>query len=457
MRSKGKIMASSRREFLTRVAGAAVVATIDGNAKAFATTAPKRRSFPKSFRWGVATAGHQIEGNNTNSDLWLCENIRPTVYLERSGDACDSYHRYEEDIMLLASMGFNTYRFSIEWSRIEPNRGFFSNAELDHYKSVIESCHRHGVAPAVTFLHGTTPRWFAEAGGWLNPEAPALFANYCSKAAKALATDMEFAFTINEPQVRKSFTSMPGAAAAFVKRDAAALAMLAAAAKATGSDRFVTTDHPDIDGMAPQLIAGHQQGYAAIKAERSKLPVGVTLNISDFEPATEDSPYEDVRKNAYGNWLENCRTTGDFTGVQAYRQFPIPGKGKSVPRPAPMPFTDGEGMMAQFTRPEALRNAVEYVYAQTQKPILVSENGIDTENDQRRIWYIDAALAGLQEAIAKGVPVLGYIHWSLIDNFEWTQGYKPKYGLVAVDRTTFKRTPKPSAAHLGAIARRNAI
>ena len=97
------------------------------------------------------------------------------MYVERSGDACDSYHRYEEDIVLLASLSFNTYRFSIEWSRIEPNAGFFSNAELDHYKSVIESCHRHGVAPAVTFLHGTTPRWFAEAGGWLNPEAPALF------------------------------------------------------------------------------------------------------------------------------------------------------------------------------------------------------------------------------------------------------------------------------------------
>ena len=452
-----KIESTTRRGFLKALASTAVLASAGGIRPVWGDPKPDQKSFPKNFHWGVATAGHQIEGNNTNSDLWLLENIKPTVYVERSGDACDSYHRHEEDISLLAGLGFNSYRFSIEWARIEPNRGFLSIAELDHYKNVIEACRQHGVAPAVTFLHGSAPRWFAEAGGWLNPEAPALFANYCSHAARALAGDMEFAFTINEPQVAKSFRALPGSQAYWPKRDQAALAMLAAAAKATGADRFVTTDHPDIDAMAPQLIAGHEQGYAAIKAERSKLPVGVTLNISDFEPATEDSPFEEVRKNAYGNWLETCKQTGDFTGVQVYRQFPIPGKGRPLPAQPPLPFTEGEGMMAPFVRPEALRNGVEYVYAQTQKPILVSENGIDTENDQRRIWYIDAALSGLNESIAKGVPVLGYFHWSLIDNFEWTQGYKPKYGLVAVDRTTFKRMPKPSAAHLGAIARRNAI
>jgi beta-glucosidase len=452
-----KRFVTNRRQFLAAAAGTALAATIDGAVPGYAADQPVGKPFPKDFRWGAATAGHQIEGNNTNSDLWLVENIKPTVYVERSGDACDSYHRYEEDIALLASLGFNSYRFSIEWARIEPSSGFFSNAELDYYKKVLEACRRHGVAPAVTFLHVAAPRWFAEAGGWLNPDAPALFARYCSTAARALAADMDFAFTINEPQVRRSFSSMPGAAAGFAKRDEAVLAMLAAAAHATASDRFVTTDHPDIDGMTPLLIAGHEQGYAAIKAERSSLPVGVTLNIADFEPATEDSPYEEIRKTAYGDWLDVCRRTGDFTGAQIYRQFPIPGKGKPLARPDPLPFTEGEGMLAQFARPEALRNGVEYVYAQTQKPIMVSENGIDTENDQRRIWYIDAALAGLQEAMAKGVPVLGYFHWSLLDNFEWTQGYKPKYGLVAVDRTTFKRTPKPSAAHLGAIARRNAI
>lgn len=443
-----------RRSLLAGAAGASLAAL---GGEALANEAAARR-FPKGFRWGCATAGHQIEGNNTNSDLWLLENVKPTIYAERSGDACDSYHRYEEDIALLAGFGFNTYRFSIEWARIEPSRGFFSNAELDHYKRVMEACRRHKVAPAVTFLHTTTPRWFAEAGGWLNPEAPALFARYCSTAAKALAGDMDYAFTINEPQVQRSFRSIPGAGQGFARSDAAAMAMLAAAAKATGSDRFVTTDYPDIDAMTPLLIAGHEQGFAAIKAERSGLPVGVTLNIIDFEPATKDSPYEAVREKAYGDWLEACRRTGDFTGAQIYRQIPIPGKGRPLPKPAPVPFTEpGEGMLGRFSQPEALRNGVEYVHAKTGKPVFVTENGLQTENDAHRIWYIDRALSALHEAVAKGVPVMGYLHWSLIDNFEWTQGYRPKYGLVAVDRTTFKRTPKPSAYHLGAIARRNAV
>ena len=449
---------ASRRAILAGAAAGASLLAVSGPTAAAAKASKTGTSFPKGFRWGCATAGHQIEGNNTNADFWLLENVKPTIYVERSGDACDSYNRYEEDIALLAGFGFNTYRFSLEWARIEPSRGFFSNAELDHYRRVMQACRRRGVAPAVTFLHGTAPRWFAEAGGWLNPEAPALFARFCSTAAKALAGDMDYAFTINEPQVQKSFRALPGAAAGFVQRDAATMAMLEAAARATGSQRFVTTDHPDIDGMTPLLIAGHEQGFAAIKAERSSLPVGVTLNVTDFAPATQDSPYEEVRRNAYGAWMDACRRTGDFTGVQNYRQFPISGKGAPLPKPAPLPFLEpGASMMARFARPEALGNAVEYVHAQTGKPVFVTENGLETENDAARIWYIDQALAGLHGAIAKGVPVMGYLHWSLIDNFEWTQGYKPKFGLIAVDRTTFKRTPKPSAAHLGAIARRNAI
>lgn len=378
------------------------------------------KPFPKGFRWGVATAGHQIEGNNTNSDLWVLENIKPTTFVDRSGDACDSYHRYEEDIALLARLGFNTYRFSLEWARIEPSPGAFSVAELDYYKRVIECCRKHRVDPAVTFLHVTAPAWFAAAGGWLNPEAPGLFARFCSTAARALGGEMAFAFTINEPQVARTFRVIPAAAAYFSKRDEAARAMHAAAAQARNCERFVTMSYPGIELMTPQLIAAHEQGFAAIKAERAALPVGVTLNIIDFQAASADSPYEEMRKSAYGDWLDTVKRAADFTGVQAYRQVQIPGKGKPFPPPPPMPFVEHGDMVGNLARPEALRNAVDYVYAQTQKPILVTENGIETENDERRVWYIDAALAGLQESIANGVPVLGYIHWSLMDNFEWS-------------------------------------
>lgn len=443
---------------LAGAAGATVLAASGAVNPVFAIERGGTRRFPKDFRWGVATAAHQIEGNNVNSDFWLLEDVEPTAFKERSGDACDSYHRYKEDIALLAGLGFNSYRFSLEWARIEPIRGQFSIAELDYYRRVIECCHKHRVDPAVTFMHATAPRWFAMAGGWLNPEAPALFARFCSTAAKALAQDMRFAFTINEPQVNKTFRSIgPAAAGYFTKHDELERTAHAAAARASGSERFVTSNYPDIDGMTPQLIAGHEQGFAAIKAENTRLPVSVTLNVIDFQPGTEDSPYLEVRQRAYGDWLESVRRAGDFVGVQIYRQIPIPGKGKALPAPPSMPFTEGEGMMSKMSRPEALRNGIEYIYEQAKKPILVTENGIETENDARRIWYIDAVLTSLQECVAKGVPVLGYFHWSLLDNFEWEQGYTPKFGLCAVDRTTFKRMPKPSAAHLGRIAKNNAL
>jgi beta-glucosidase len=455
MQFSGKSL--SRRSILAGAAVGASLAAVTGNAPAAGSDTAKGRHFPKGFRWGVATAGHQIEGNNTNSDLWLLENIKPATFTERSGDACDSYHRYEEDIALLARLGFNTYRFSLEWARIEPDRANFSNAELDYYKRVIECCHKYHVAPAVTFLHGSAPRWFAEAGGWLNPESPALFAGFCSTAARALAADMAYAFTINEPQVAKTFRVVPGAAGYFSKHDELERAAHAAAAKATGADRYVTTNYPDIDGMTPQLIAGHEQGFAAIKAERPALPVSVTLNIIDFQPAADDSPYEEVRKAAYGEWLDTVKRAADFAAVQIYRQVRIPGKGKPLPPPQPMPFVNPKDIVANLDQPDALRNGIDYIYEQVKKPIFVTENGLQTDNDERRVWYIDAVLEGLAQSIAKGVPVIGYLHWSLLDNFEWEQGYKPKYGLVAVDRASFKRTPKPSAAHLGNIAGRNAI
>ena len=415
------------------------------------------RAFPKGFRWGVSTAGHQIEGNNVNSDLWLMENIKPTTFKDRSGDACDSYHRYEEDIALLARMGFNSYRFSIEWARIEPSRGHFSNAELDHYKAVIATCHKYGIDPIVTFFHVSAPRWFAENGGWLSPESPALFARYCDKAARVLGDGMAYACTINEPQVALTYRVIPQAKAYFAKADAAEALAHAAATKATGVERFVTMNTPAIVEMTPQLIAAHEQGFAAIKAARPKLPTGVTLNLVDFQPANQGSKVAEMRQLAYGQWLDCAKRAGDFVGVQTYRQFRIPGSGAALPAPPPMPFVTADQQQETIKQPSALRNTVTYVHEATGKPIMVTENGIETDNDARRQWYIPQALAELHEAMAKGVPVIGYCHWSLLDNFEWLQGFDKHFGLVAVDRETFRRTPKPSAAVLGRIVRRNAL
>ena len=195
-------------------------------------------------------------------------------------------------------------------------------------------------------------------------------------------------------------------------------AMHDAAAKALNVERFVSMEYPDAEGMMPQLLAGHEQAYQAIKAERSDLQTGVTLSIADFEAGGEGSPYEEIRHKAYGVWLDAIKRSGDFTGVQVYNLIPIPGTGKPYPPLPQMPYQENGNPMASMQRPEALKHGVEYIHAQTNKPVFVTENGIETDNDQQRIWYIDQALAGLRDAIAGGVPVLGYVHWSLLDNDE---------------------------------------
>ena len=175
--------ALSRRAVMAGSIGA-VAALAAAPAPAAITRA--RKPLPKGFLWGTATAAHQIEGNNVNSDFWLAENIKPTLFSEPSLDACDSYHRYEEDIALAARLGFNAHRFGIEWARIEPEPGKFSQAELDHYLRVLEACHAHGLAPIVTYSHWTVPRWFAARGGFEQADSPELFARFAEKATARL-------------------------------------------------------------------------------------------------------------------------------------------------------------------------------------------------------------------------------------------------------------------------------
>jgi beta-glucosidase len=220
-----------------------------------------------------------------------------------------------------------------------------------------------------------------------------------------------------------------------------------AARHASGSDQFVSFHLGDGEVMLPNLIAAHKAGFQAIKAVRAELPVGVTLAVVDYQAAGPDSRVEEVRDYVYGAWLKAITETGDFVGVQNYGRSLIDATGEIRP-----PKEVERNSLSLEYYPAGLGNAVRYVHAATSKPILVSENGISTNDDMQRIRYIDGALAGLRAAMADGIPVLGYIHWSLLDNFEWSIGYGPKFGLVAVDRKTFVRTPKASAWHLGKIA-----
>lgn len=396
----------------------------------------------REFLFGAATAGHQVEGNNTNSDIWFLENIKPTKFAVRSGDACDSYHRFEEDIRLLKSFGLDTYRFSIEWSRIEPSPGKFSNAELAYYLTVIETCHKHGVRPVVTFNHFSCPQWFSANGGWTSPDAAELFARYCDRSARALGDGMHMAATLNEPQVKRlqhwipAFSTPASNANLERQREAATVA--------SGSSAYMAFHLADDEAVLSNMIQAHKLGYAAIKAAVSGLPVGVTLAIIDYQAAAPQSRLSEVRDYVNAAWLQAVKETGDFVGVQNYGRDLVGAEGVIAPA-----ASAERNMLTQEYYPEGLGNAVRYVHEATGKPILVSENGIATRDDGQRIRYIDAALSSLREARDSGVPVLGYIHWSLLDNFEWSLGFAPTFGLVAVDRETFRRSPKPSAHHLG--------
>jgi beta-glucosidase len=414
----------------------------------------RRARFPKGFLWGAATAAHQVEGNNVNSDTWLLEHVKPTIYAEPSGDAVNSFELWPKDLDLVKQLGLNTYRFSLEWARIEPEPGQFSIAMLDHYKAIVEGCRARGLVPFVTFNHFTTPRWFATRGAWTNPESIELFARFCDRAARHIGAAIGYAATLNEPNlsavVRNAF---PPAAYAQIK--IVLEQMNAAARKAAGSETFIsgnTLMADDEEALTRTMIAAHRAGKAAIKAAIPGLPVGVTLAMPDDQPLGAGSIRDDVRRRTYGPWLAAARAD-DFLGVQNYERTFWDGKGKVEP-----PHSGGDRNAAGTEIfAGSLANAVRYAHHEARVPIMVTEHGANTSDDAVRARLIPAALAELRQAMSEGVPVLGYIHWSLLDNFECIYGYKYHYGVVAVDRTTFARTPKPSAKVLGTIARKNAL
>jgi beta-glucosidase len=405
------------------------------------------QKFPDGFLWGVATAAHQVEGNNVNSDLWVLENVKPTLFSEPSGNACDHYHRYADDIKLLASLGLNTYRFSIEWARIEPEQGVFSTAELEHYRRMLAACHENNITPMVTFYHFTSPRWFAAIGGWEHKTASDLFVRYCERASKHFGDLIGLATTFNEPNIPMLLR--------WVKTMNLPLdviiGMVQQAAQAVGSDRFGSFLLGNAEKLRDVMIASHHRSSAALKSGPGEYPVGVTIAMQDEQAAGPESKRDKKCAEVYGPWLA-VAAESDFLGVQTYTRTRV-GKDGDLP---PEPSIELTQMGYEFW-PEALEQTIRYAYAQANVPIYVTENGIATEDDTRRVEYIDKSLTSVRNCLADKIDVRGYIHWSLLDNFEWLEGYRPKFGLVAVDRETQKRTAKPSAQYLGEIAKRNGL
>ncbi len=442
----------NRRGLITSaLATGAAGALLPGHA--LASAAPQKATgaaFPDGFLWGAATAAHQVEGNNLNADLWVIENVPNTIFAERSGDATNSFELWPVDLDLVKAMGLNSYRFSLEWARIEPDKGHFSRAMLDHYKAMIAGCRARGLQPVVTFNHFTTPRWFAAEGGWHNPESPALFARFCDRAASHLAAGIALALTLNEPNLAGLIGEIlpPQLLAGDRATQEAAAKQLGVGQYSPGVALYVQ----DPKTYRANMMEAHRRGVAAIKRVRSDLPVGVSLALLDDQAEGKNSIRDRMRERYYGEWLRLAAETCDFIGVQNYERKIWDDKGPLAPPKGARLNTAGAEVWAG-----SLAGAVRYAWEATKLPVYVTEHGVNTDDDALRQWLIPAALADLKRAIDDGVPVRGYIHWSLIDNFEWGFGYRYRYGLHAFDPNTFKRTAKPSAGVLGAIARRNAL
>lgn len=409
--------------------------------------ASPRRTAPDGFLWGVAISAHQSEGGNVNSDCWLAENAWPTVFKSPSGDACNSYERYGEDLSIAGNLGFNCYRVGIEWARIEPEPGVFSTAALDHYSRLLDACLERGLKPMITFNHFTVPRWFAARGGFEVADAPDYFGRFAERAAQRLGDRMVAATTFNEANIQRLIALTRRGQS----RQAAIEAMSAACARACGSERFSSLLFASVESCETALVAAHRQAVAAIRAGPGNVPVVMSLTMQHIEGVGEHHKAAEVEAALYGLWLDEAKAC-DFIGVQTYTRLRV-GPDGLLPPPL-----DAERTAAGYEfRPQALGGTIRFAAERVGRPIIVTENGIATDDDARRIAFIDAALGEVRACLADGLDVRGYIYWSLLDNFEWTRGYGERFGLVHVDFDSFARTPKPSARHLGGRARANQI
>lgn len=386
-------------------------------------------SFPEGFLWGTATAAHQVEGQNVNNDWWAYEHTEKSPCVCSSGDACDSWHRWAHDVELVASLGFRAYRFSLEWSRIEPAQGEWSRANLDHYRAICATCLEHGIVPVVTFNHFTIPRWLSDRGGWEANDAPERFAGFCERAAAHLGDLVGWACTINEPNVVSVVGYELGIFPPGVR------------------------DGSRSKSVSEALCRAHRLAVDALRSGPGEFPVGLTLSMTDYQAAAGgERELERIRHDSEDVFLE--ATAGDdFVGVQTYSRSRI-GPDGVLRTERGVPLTQ----MGYEVWPQALEATIRRASSLTGgTPVLVTENGIGTTDDSQRIEFTTAALAGMKRCMDDGLEVRGYIHWSLLDNFEWVLGYGPTFGLVEVDRTTFERKPKASAFWLGEVSRRNSL
>ena len=390
-------------------------------------------AFPRGFLWGASTASHQVEGGNEHNDWWQAESAGTVPH--RSGSACEQFQRYDSDFLMAARQGHNAHRLSIEWSRIEPRQGEWNDAALDHYAAVIASLRSHGLEPIVTLHHFTNPAWFAARGGWERADAPALFLQYVDRVVNRLGDQVKWWLTINEPTV-------------FVKR------------------AYFAGTWPPHRARSPwrgwralrSLLAAHAGAYGLIHKLAPRALVGFAHSapwVEAHDPSRAGDRFVAATRRYVLNHLclRLMRGVGklplDFIGLNYYSRELVrwEARGMSWLFGAEPP-AQRDGTPRRFSslgweiHPEGLQGVL-HEFSRYGLPLLVTENGISTSDEALRSEYLESHLQSLAAAVAAGVDVRGYCYWSLMDNFEWAEGYNARFGLSAVDFRTQQRVARP--------------
>lgn len=418
-------------------------------------------SFPFPFLWGTATSSHQVEGQNTANDWWTWE--QAGLLKEPSALACDHYHRYAADFDILQKLGHNSHRFSLEWSRFEPEEGQWNEEAFQHYEKVFEELARRNIEPIVTLHHFTNPEWFAKKGGWANPDTVRYFNRYVDRVVRRYSHYVRLWMTINEPLVYLYHSFFGGLWPPGVKSFKTSMQVF----------RNQVTAHAE----AYRIIHHHYE-----KDLQRPVWVSFAMHISHFTPCRPDS-LADKWAVFIRNWFANeaflnATTSGflffpgifceflpakqclDFIGLNYYtRDFIRFGAlggadfiGKVCTDEHHRPQIRERNMMGWEIFPEGLYHILMKL-RKYKLPILITENGIATEDDRQRVRFIQDHLQSVKRAKSEGSPAAGYLYWSLMDNFEWAHGFGPRFGIVDVNYATQERKVRESAQVLSQICR----
>ncbi|HSW74196.1 MAG TPA: family 1 glycosylhydrolase [Candidatus Limnocylindria bacterium] len=404
--------------------------------------------FPKKFLWGAAISAHQVEGNLHNQwTIWELENAKTKAaqakfYLEDleswshiqaeaknpqnyiSGVGANHYSRYEEDFDLLQKMNMNALRFSVEWSRIEPQEGAWNVEAISHYKEYVASLKKRGIEPVLTLFHFTLPVWFAEKGGFEKKSNILYFVRFAEKIVSELGVHVRYIITINEPEVY-AFESYY-----------------------LGNWPPNVTNKKMCWRVLGNLAKAHNKAAAAIRLLNRRYKVSVAKNSNYFyagDDAWLSRKSADVMQFFQDDYflrkvVKNC----DFLGVNFYFSNRVYGYRVHNPE---MKMSD----MGWDLSPADIQHVLERLNEKYQLPLIITENGLADATDQHRRWWLTQTLLGMQKAMDNGVKLDGYLHWSLLDNFEWDKGTWPRFGLAQIDYETGERTLRPSAQWFGKV------